>query len=272
MDKSEIEKLLEKATVDEKVILTTFYNGYLNSVKKYQQSNSASDMRDFQAAESALKQKVAELNEKYFKTEPFFDNIQAACNHLQNEGYKIKKSKMYVDRDKGLLRVRQDGTILESALMAYAAGLKRIRTNTGELEEATARKAALEARRIELDIEKREFDLEKERGLYIKREVHEAEISMRAGVLSAMLKNLHHTRFYEVIEMAGGDPKKTRMATDYWLDNIESCLDEYAKMDEIEVYIDDGNENSTTEGAYFDTPQQDDGSALIDFQSAPTEL
>ncbi len=239
MDKSEIEKLIEKATVDEKVILTTFYNGYLNSVKKYQQSNSASDMKDFLAAESALKQKVAELNEKYFKTEPFFDNIQAACNHLQNEGYKIKKSKMYIDRDKGLLRVRHDGTLLESALMAYAAGLKKIKDKTGELTEVTERKAQLEARKLELEIEKKEFENEKERGLYVLKSDAEADIAMRAGVFHAALHNLHRTEFHSVLEIAGADLKKTGLATDFWLEKIDALLDEYARAGEIEIIFDE---------------------------------
>jgi hypothetical protein len=45
----------------------------------------------------------------------------AALRYLKGEGWKIGKSKLYKDRDRGLFVLNADKSIDESAILAYAA-------------------------------------------------------------------------------------------------------------------------------------------------------
>ena len=52
-------------------------------------------------------------------------NITSVVNWLVDQGYKIKKSKVYEDAKTGLLRVQPDKSILHADLRLYAGTLKK---------------------------------------------------------------------------------------------------------------------------------------------------
>ena len=180
---------------------------------------------------------VDRLYEKYFVEDPAFDSLAAVLRSLKEQGYKVQKSKLYQDRKAGLIKVRPDHSVVESEVLAYIqrAGLQKKWDHSGEMDETFSDKTRKEVTRLELQIERERFDLDKKRGKYLLKTDVETALAIRVGVFEAGLKHLFQTRFRECIQLAGGNPKKTQMAIEYWNNGIDELLDELARMEEIEV-------------------------------------
>jgi hypothetical protein len=95
MDKPRVEKILEKCTPDEKIRVTTLYNGSLRALKAYQEQPTAANLKDWEAAEAALVRLVEEIEGRVYPSEPPLKNKLAAVACLQESGWKIKKTNLY---------------------------------------------------------------------------------------------------------------------------------------------------------------------------------
>ena len=190
-----------------------------------------------QAARDGLDKTLAMLEETHFPTEPMFDNIMAVVKHLQAEGYKVKKSKVYNDKKKGLLFVQPDGRIRESDLLAYIARaeLTRLADANGNIDELHATKSEKEIEKLTAQVEKLRFDLEKDQAKYMLRSDFSAEVAARAVVLEANLKNFFRTQLLDVVTITGGNTAKTSAALDFMLMRLDEFLTEYANTDTFQI-------------------------------------
>ena len=70
----------------------------------------------------------------------------------------------------------------------------------------------------------------------------EWEQAVKAAVFKAALYHLFDTRFRDCVVMVGGDPKKTNIGIEYLKAEVDDLLDEYSRLDEIEVHFTDGDD------------------------------
>ncbi|MGD9209607.1 MAG: hypothetical protein PVI90_02475 [Desulfobacteraceae bacterium] len=177
--------------------------------------------------------------------EPFFKDRMDALRHLQAQGYKIKKTKIYDDSPpKGkLLKIQKDGTVLESSLRQYIIDSKLFKP-----EEQDQR-----AKQIQMDLEKKEVELDKAREqlaeLQLKRSVAEGEyilqsdlgleLASRATVLYSGLLNMFHLEMAEFVVILEGDSKKIPIVLEKIKEKIDSQFNEFATMKSFHILFED---------------------------------
>ncbi len=239
MNRAELEQLLEKTTKDEAVRLNALYDATENCLAAYQGDNSAARLKDWQAAEAALDQYAANLQAQYFSEETKFPNLNAVAAFLKDDGYKIGKSKLYIDRDKGLIRTEPDGSVLHSQAIAYItkAGLTRISDKNGNAEELHAKKCRSEIRKIDAQAEKVEYEMAKDMRKYILKKDVEMETAVKIAAFEAGVKHLVRTHAIDWISATGGNPKKVNILMELFSAEFNELLDAFGKMDELNISL-----------------------------------
>lgn len=240
MDRTKIQRILEVANKEEKEKITTLYNATVNTMKSYELDNSASKLKDWQAAETWLNNAAAVLENKYFPaTENTFKNLFEVAMWLEKEGYKVKKSKVYVDAKKGLVAVQSDKSVRYDDVIAYAAreNLERIGNTEENSEGLHAREKLLQIQKLERQNEEIEFRLNKEKGLYIKKSDVRTEVALKIATLEAGIKHLFRTKIFEWLSVCGADLKKAHMVLDLIYSELDELLDEMGTIEEIGVVV-----------------------------------
>jgi len=153
---------------------------------------------------------------------PTFESLLAVCKYLGDAGFRVSKSKIYRDKDKGQIRINSDGTVFETEVRAYAATLERVEGDIGDLNDVHARKAAKEVERLEQQIAKLRFENEKEIGKYILRNDFEAELAARAVVFESGFRHKFNVKVREWIALVNGKIEKSADL----LQELNVCLDE----------------------------------------------
>jgi hypothetical protein len=254
--KDKIQKLLAGAalTDGEKSRLALLGNAVVKNTGAYKEDPTAANKRNLDAAEKGLGGFVGDLEGKYFPEAPAtdippdgrgeFKNRVAALKHLQERGYKIKKSKLYKDAAAGVLRVEKDGSILRSSIERYLdhpeAGL------AGHLETVAAGrdldlkdlarekiKAGLEKEKAQT--EKIRFELERERGQWLPRDDFEMELASRAAVLDQGFKTAVQMHCEDWIHMVGGRVSAAQELKTAICDEIDRMLADYVSMKSFQV-------------------------------------
>ncbi|MBI9092447.1 MAG: hypothetical protein JEZ12_24790 [Desulfobacterium sp.] len=223
-----IAELLKVADEQDSIELKIFKNAVIKTLQEYQESPTRANKNNMDAARDNLKQKKEEMVTKYLTPPgdggqaPSFESLLSVCAHLTKNGFKISKSKLYRDRDKGAIRINPDGTVLETEVRAYAATLERINGDVADLSDGHAVKTQREIERLEEQIAKMRFEREKEEGKFIPRKEFEAELAARAVVMEAGFRHTFNVKVREWIAMVGG---KAAKSADF-LQELNTALDE----------------------------------------------
>lgn len=155
--------------------------------------------------------------------------------HLLKNGRKIKKSKLYQDIRKGILRRNADLTFSVANVNKYGTTLPMAETPEMVAQEAEARRKELAADVAE--------------GKYIPRDMVEQELAARAVTLNSGLKSAFEASSLDLIDAVGGDPKQAH----HFLRKVEAIIDNlsnrYAQPMEIEVNLDDPSLNPEPEAS-----------------------
>lgn len=181
-------------------------------------------------------------------TPQVFKSRYAAYKWLADNGYKVKKSKVYMDADAGLLRVERDGTVTIESVRRYIdhpeAGIREhLETAQAgedrEIREYNRRTAIAKMKIAEADAEKKEFDLEKERGLHIPRADLEMEMAGRAAVLEQGLRNLVQIRAEDWVHLVGGDVNRAGELRAAINSEVDHLLNRYVTTESFSVMFDE---------------------------------
>ncbi|MDX9788903.1 MAG: hypothetical protein RBT11_19155 [Desulfobacterales bacterium] len=243
MDKEIIEKLIEAASEAEAAKLRVLTAANEDLVAAYISDRSAANLKNWQATEEALQRTIESLNAKYFSEQPVFPNIMAVVEYLQAEGYKIKKSKVYKDRDAGLIRVDPDGTITHSEASAYItrAGLEKLSDRAaGQVDMLHARKTKVEIERLEAQTEKAKFEIEKERGKYLLKTDVKTEFALKLGAVESIFRGLLRTKATDYISIAGGNPQKAGVFLDMIYADLDDVLNQMCALEEFGIDLSAG--------------------------------
>jgi len=174
---------------------------------------------------------------------PSFVSLHAVVDHLKASGYRISKSKIYRDKDKGQIRVNEDGTVLETEVRAYAATLDRIHADIGDLNDIHAIKTKRDVELREEQIKKLRFQREVDEGKYIPRQDFEGELASRAVVLDSGLRHMVQMKAAEWVAISGGKTDKTPELIRAVNSDLDHLMNGYAAINTFHVLF-QGEETS----------------------------
>ena len=210
--------------------------------KLLQNPTDTSALAAFEKASRLLKERMADPR----ADEPAFKNRAAVLKYLKDQGYKIGRQKLYNDAKAGLLRLRPDGSVPESAVQAYIND-PRSRLVRPEavahpdqadiLSDLAVQLKEAELARVRAVTEHQELKNEIAKGKYILASDVETEMSVKAGALEAGIKHLLNTRFRECIQVVGGDPARTRAGIEFLMAGMDELLNDFARLDVIDVIV-----------------------------------
>jgi hypothetical protein len=169
-----------------------------------------------------------------------FENLLAVMKHLQAQGYKIKKSKLYSDRKKKLIRVQPDGSVFKKDADAYAKTLPMLGDPLVGLEAAQKEKLELETERLKVQTEAARLELDFKKGKLILKSDAELEISSHLTVIETSIRNMHSSEAGPIIELVGGDPKKIPLLAEFLGRKLDETFNRLAETDQFKVIFMEG--------------------------------
>jgi len=241
MEKSRLDKLLKVAAKEEALQLKIYYNASIKTLTAYQQESTTSKLRDLQSAEVALEGFASGLEEKYALDTRTFPNRLAVAEYLKANGWKVSKSTLYNRTGKAKLIPRADGLFYLKDVKKYASIFLK-RQETGQRVQETLdvqqqKKMRLEIEKLEEEVSRSRHKNAVEEGKYIPRDQIELELAGRAAVLDAGLTHLFQSTAGELIEISGGDPRKTAEVVHRLIAEKDRFLNQYAAAIDFTVEI-----------------------------------
>lgn len=242
MNRDRVEKLKEIVPADEQAELTVLYDAYVNTLEAYQadEGKSADKLKANRAAKIALVELIEGLENRYLTGAKRFRNIMEALRYLKENGWKIEKSRLYRDRDRGLLQINSDKSVDEAEVLAYAAKhLDKIKSagagdEAGKLAEESKQK---EIEHTDLKIERARFELDKLRGQYIHRSKWLTELVSKLSASKFITLKTIRDKAPDLIAAVGGDIKKESMFVELFSGYIEDAFDELAMVQELRFVV-----------------------------------
>lgn len=186
---------------------------------------------------SAFEKSSRLLEDKMLETKNL-KNIAEVLKYIEEQNRKVRKTKLYEDVNKGLLKKQPDGTFKLRDVDRYLVSLPMLGTSDTVAEKASERqrrKEEQEIRRITAIANKEEFDLAVKQGKFIAKEKVYQELAARAVTLSMQIKTAFEVSAVELVELVEGNPKKTNSMKQKLTEIFETALSEYAKEMEIDV-------------------------------------
>lgn len=171
-----------------------------------------------------------------------FKNVLAVLEHLNGEGFKVGRNKIYEDAKVGLLRVQKDKSVLGADVKLYSATLKKIDGNDVDLTEDQRTKTRKEIEKLDLQNAKLQFELDKEKGKYLEKRKFAMEMAARAGVLDLGVRNMFQVNVAEYIAMVGGDVMKANRLIERMNLDFDKIMNSFATTDTFQVMIISGSD------------------------------
>lgn len=209
--------------------------------KKVQQDPCRKNLAALKLADEMLQLRTGQPEEA-----PRFKNRIEVADYLQQQGYKVKKSKVYNDVKAGILRVNTDGTVTMSQVDKYInhpkSGLMRLKQDDGgglmpspEIEDLQRQKLQAEITKIEESAKKLAFEREKAEGKHISREFLDMELASRAAVFEAGVKHVVTRKSVEWIRLVNGSMGMADELIEKINIDIDELLNEMASTDRFSV-------------------------------------
>lgn len=244
MPEKNVEELLAKsASTDVQVLLTAKENAKRAALDDPSQANLAALDRASRMLESAMQ---ATTNLKDYR---------AILTYTEENGRKLKKTKLFDDIRKGRLKKQPDGTFRQRDVDRYMASLPMAGTPDAVAEKAAdrqRRKEEADIRKAEAAAEREEFDLAVKKGKFVPREQVHLELAARAVTLASGLKTAFEAQHLDLVALVDGNPKKGAALVERLEALLDEALNEYSREMEFEV---------TFEAEQTEAPEQEDAEA-----------
>ena len=243
-----LDKLLEVADKKDKARLTLLHNAVVGTMKAYKKDPTAPRKRDWDVAEDGLRKEVEKLWKQYFTDKEqvpgdrFLSSLFDAMTWLQKLGYKISKSKIYRDKDKGLIFVWPDGRVYKADAELYARKHLVLEKSpdledleTKDLEELQRKKLQAEVERLKKQISKYELEITKEQKKYILKADFNKEMARRKLVLEQNFTHFFRSQSPDLIDLVDGNQKKIQDFIDALIEKLHQELNEFASTEKYHV-------------------------------------
>lgn len=233
---ADLDRIREKCSEDERRELDALAVAEAQTLAAYQEGYKKADLERWRAAAAELEGVRSKLAARYFTEERVFPHRKAAHAWLVDQGWKVSVGGFHNHVKAGKCVVEGDGTVRESALIAYAEqNLKRIEDEEGELTPLMQEKERVALKREQKKLDKETFEYDLLHKKYMPRRDFNLELSARAGVLDQGVQNFFRTRTSDWVSMVGGDVKKVSMVLDVILAEWNELLAEYADKEQFHV-------------------------------------
>ena len=204
------------------------------TMQAYNQNSTVANLRDYQAAKTALeefrKKKHAEQNPE----EAVF-TVPEALNYLNSQGFKIQNSKLY--EDKSIINFKTVNniiTFLKKDLDKYAK--KFLNLLSGSDADNADEKMKWDAKIAEQKFSDMEFEAKIKQGLFILKSEVEQLLAARAAFLKENLgSGFIHSRAPKITEILRCSSDRIPELIEFWLKQIDEVFDYYSKPLRFEV-------------------------------------
>jgi len=212
----------------------------------HKENPTAETMRLFNLAKTAYDAELSKV-ERGGISGPVSESLgklPAVEKYLSAAGWKVKKSKLYQDKKKGLLKMQPDGTVLKSDADAYAAVNLAPADAAPDADDQETLRLKREQLRMDLEIKRQVQErglmrLQKERGELVPREEVDQILVSAVTVLRSSLRQWLYVNMGELVELVAGDPAKIEPAIHFWLNASNEFFNGFSRRREFEVE-DDG--------------------------------
>ena len=204
------------------------------TMQAYNQNSIVSNLKDYQAAKTAL--------EEFRKKKHAAENPEEACfsvpeavEYLKGQGFKIEKSKLYEEKNiVGYTTIDNAVTFLKKDLDKYA---KKFLNLLAESDSNNAdAKMKWDAKIAEQKFSDMEFEAKIKQGMYILKSDVEQQLAARAAFLKDNLgQSFIHSRAPKIAEIIQGNTERIPELIELWLQQIEEVFDYYSKPMKFEV-------------------------------------
>ena len=251
INKEALEKLLANQPPEIRGKGILLFNGMSAGARAYQTESSATNLRNWQAAEAAMTAFIEGLDRRAAADAEQFSTLADVLDYLKDAGWKATKATLYRHHAEGKILPRRDGSYYIRDVEKYArtflkqqATGKRIQERVDELQR---KKLEKELQNLELEISRKTFALERDQEKYIPKELMDIELAGRAGILEAGLKHWIQSHAADWIRMSEGNTKKAGELIQFMNHGIDEHINEYASVREYRVIIDDDEPGLDTE-------------------------
>ena len=228
---TEISKKIDALMTQEENVLSA---AVARTMQAYNQNSIVSNLKDYQAAKTAL--------EEFRKKKHAAENPEEACfsvpeavEYLKGQGFKIEKSKLYEEKNiVGYTTIDNAVTFLKKDLDKYA---KKFLNLLAESDSNNAdAKMKWDAKIAEQKFSDMEFEAKIKQGMYILKSDVEQQLAARAAFLKDNLgQSFIHSRASKIAELLKGDTDRIPELIEFWLKQIEKVFDYYSKPMRFEV-------------------------------------
>jgi hypothetical protein len=235
-DPAQIQRLHEVAEAGDKAELTVLHNAVIERMRAYQSGSTAANLKNWQAAKTALAETVVRLWPRYFPAEPaevtVFAQQKDARQWLLKNGFKVSAGKFSGDCREGKCLTQRDKTIRLQDLKAYASSLSVDLSRSESDSDLTRQKAVLEIRRLEQQIEKSEIENRKDDRLWILRETATDHAAALIVQLRSSLRHHFGLKTPSVILASAGEPARAVEVEAALQETIAAAFNELASTRE----------------------------------------
>lgn len=176
----------------------------------------------------ALRKAEAMLKEFFREKEGAVETFRTRADvlrHLESEGWKVSKSKLYRDVDDRLLQPEADGCFSLRSVEAYAESYLQYEgaTDDDKADEREARELRMRRERTKADNEDldnrlKQLKVDREEGRLIEVDTYNQNMGAAASILRDSQVTFFETRTKEIIYRCGGDPAREPEVKDWLLD------------------------------------------------------
>lgn len=198
--------------------------------------------------ESSEQQKPQLDKESVHSSDRYFKIPSEVLYYLQDEGWKVKKSKFYEDiNKKAKLQPDASGNFTLKAVLGYAkTHLPRKDTlQKVKAEELQRKKAAKELEKLDEEIKEKRLKRKIAEGKYILKEEVYFELAARAAVLETDFKGMIQMRGPEFVGLVHGDEKKTGDLIREMMAEVDRVLNGFATTKGFQVVFEDTKDADT---------------------------
>ena len=137
--------------------------------------------------------------------------------------------------------MQSDGSVLESDVKAYVARAGLVKPDQVGYEIETSdlqrKKQKKEVEKLTKQVEEMTIKLDIMKSNLLDRSQVETEQAIKAGALMAGISHVFRNFARDAVQLVEGNLKHTQALVNFWTAKVESLFDEFARMEEIEVRI-----------------------------------
>jgi len=240
MDRKTLDKLLADHPKEIRLKGALLFNGVTKGATAYNADPTTANLRNWQAAEAALGEFVAEIEAPRTSGRgPALKNILAVCDHLTRLGWKIRKSSAYKAMHEGKIRPQPDGSCLAADAERFAETvLRRLdggKNDADRLEQLQQEKLVAEVDKTKAQARHWAMRAETLSGAYVPRDLFERELARRAAIFRNDLETFSSAEAGGIVAVADGDTARIPDVIEHILGRVESFVARYSEERTFEV-------------------------------------